>query len=596
MDLLIKAENLNFTYNKGKDNEYQALININLNIYPEEFIIVFGPSGCGKSTLLNVIAGLETPDSGSIEVSGQQIMNMSKKAFALYHRSKIGMIFQAYNLITTLTVLDNVALPQMFLSCNKRKREKIAVELLERFGIAPQAQKIPTELSGGQQQRIGIARAIINNPDIILADEPVGNLDSVSAKNVLDILADLNDKEKKTIIMVTHNPENLVYGDRIIYMKDGMITREVVNREKHKGMLQKREMTPKTVTAELLDLMRAYHGLSPEQINILIMPYKAKVFAHHFITNRSMDESRVFEDIIQRRLLGTISQEELLDVLNRPSDEGGVGYDKRTADKIVRRINRVIRLAFFVYQKHHQRTDESGKHIEVSLDEKAERIADYLLRTCFLEHMDDLSELQKTRIHTAVRNRIAGDIQKTDFYRNIDSPQKEGGVGLNSKTAKVLTEELELILILGFGVVPMVKENESKENSRQKTVNDLIVEDKKPGLKLYTTSAKKINKTDDGSPYSEEEGKKSGIEIESKKELMEKIEKGLGGLDDLKELAGGEAVEIVSPRNDTEKLAEELGIKPGQEKTRQEDAPTLQDAIFAAQEREEKIKAAPARK
>lgn len=587
MDLLIKAENLNFTYNKGKDNEFQALININLNIYPEEFIIIFGPSGCGKSTLLNVIAGLETPDSGSITVSGQEITNMNKKAFALYHRSKIGMIYQAYNLITTLTVIDNVALPQIFLNRSKRKREKIANELLERFGIAPQARKIPTELSGGQQQRIGIARAIINNPEIVLADEPVGNLDSVSAKNVLDILADLNDKEKKTIIMVTHNPENLVYGDRIIYMKDGMITREVVNREKHKGILQKRELAPKSVTAELLDLMRAYHGLSPEQINILIMPYKSKVFAHHFITNRSMEETKVFEDVIQRRLLGTISQNELMDILNRPSEEGGVGYDKRTAEKIMRRVNRVIRLAFFVYQKRHQRTDETGIHIEVTLDEKAERISDYLLRTCYLEHMDSLEAIQRERLQQSVKSRIAGEIQKADFFKNLDSPLKEGGAGLNSKTAKAITEELELILILGFGVVPMVKGQEDLKTAKEETINELVVEDKKPGLKLYTTKAKKI-------PKEEEPDGKNGpirteVELGNKKEVLEKIEKGLGGLDDLKELAEGEAVEIVSPKTESEQLAEEQGIDISKD-THEEKPFTLQDAIFSAQEREEQLK------
>ena len=150
------------------------------------------------------------------------------------------------------------------------------MSLLERFGILKQAKKIPTELSGGQQQRIGIARAIVNNPKIILADEPVGNLDSNSAKNVLEILIELNEKEKKSLIMVTHNPENLYLADRIVYMKDGVIIKEEINHEKKKPKLQQ-ELKPKSPSATISDLMRAYHGLSPEQINILIMPYKAKI-------------------------------------------------------------------------------------------------------------------------------------------------------------------------------------------------------------------------------------------------------------------------------------------------------------------------------
>jgi len=257
MEPLIKASGMNFVYNQGKDNEYQALVNINLEIYPEEFVVVFGPSGCGKSTLLNVLAGLETPTSGNIFISNKDVTHMNRQEFAEYHRKGVGMIYQAYNLITSLTVIDNVSLPQLFVEEKKRERDKRALELLERFGIKIHAKKIPTELSGGQQQRIGIARAIINDPAIILADEPVGNLDSISAKNVLDIMAELNEAEKKTVILVTHNPENLEYGDRIIYMKDGMITREVVNRQKRTKKKGEGELA-KPPASEIENMERAY--------------------------------------------------------------------------------------------------------------------------------------------------------------------------------------------------------------------------------------------------------------------------------------------------------------------------------------------------
>lgn len=457
MQPLIKAKNLNFAYNKGKDNEFQALININLEIYPEEYIIFFGPSGCGKSTLLNVISGLETSNEGVITVAEKDLTKMNGKEFARYHREKIGMIFQAYNLINSLSVLDNIALPQTFLNISKKEREKKAFELLERFGIIKQAKKIPTELSGGQQQRIGIARSIINRPDIILADEPVGNLDSVSAKNVLEILKDLNEKEKKTIILVTHNPENLLYGDRIFYMKDGMIVRETVNRDRNKLRDGQSEIVKKAPTAEIEDLMRAYQGLTQEQINVIIMPYKAKLFAHHFITNRNIEEEKVFEEIIYRKLLDTISHEQFLETLNRPYQEGGVGFDKRTAEKIARKINRKIRMAYYIYRKGHQRKDERGGHKKITDEEKSEKLTYYLLNTCYKDYYKDLDKIAMERLKQAVEERLFRGLSKVDFYNFLDKPFKEGGVGLNSKTVRAVTEELELILILGYGMAQRIQ-------------------------------------------------------------------------------------------------------------------------------------------
>lgn len=457
MEPIIKAKNLNFVYNKGKDNEFHALININMEIYPEEFIVFFGPSGCGKSTLLNVIAGLEVAEENSaVSVLGRDMMKLTKKQFAQFHRHDLGMIFQAYNLITSLSVLDNIALPQIFLSIGKHKREQWGKQLLERFGILKQAKKIPTELSGGQQQRIGIARSIVNNPKIILADEPVGNLDSVSAKNVLDILSDLNEKEKKTIILVTHNPETLIYADRIFYMKDGTIIREVVNKEKRKEIEKQKY---KTAAAEIDDLMRAYHGLTPEQINILIMPYKAKIFAQHFITTRSLEETKVFEDIIQRRLMGTISDQEMFEALHRSSNDGGVGFDIRTAQKIIERISKAMEMSYFISQTHHKGINSQGGHDPLTAEEKAEQLIIYLLQVCYREHTKNLKEEQKVRLLKVLKDRIENSIQKVELYNALDLPFKDGGVGLNSKTAKAVTEETELILILSFGIVKVKPED-----------------------------------------------------------------------------------------------------------------------------------------
>ena len=141
VESIIKVRDVSFTYNKDKDNEFRALTNVSLDVYPEEFIIVFGPSGCGKSTLLNVFAGLELPDSGTVTVFDRDLTKMNKHDFAMYHRAEVGMVYQQYNLITSLSVLDNVALPQIFINIGKRKREKWGKKLLDRFGILEQAKK-----------------------------------------------------------------------------------------------------------------------------------------------------------------------------------------------------------------------------------------------------------------------------------------------------------------------------------------------------------------------------------------------------------------------------------------------------------------------
>ena len=175
---IIKIKELNVVYFMGKSNEVHALRNINLEIYPGEFIIFFGPSGCGKSTLLYSIAGLETNINGNIMLNGKDIASMKQKELEDFHRQKIGMIFQAYYLISSLSVANNVVLPQIFIEKNRIERKKKALELLQHFGVSGEADKLPSELSGGQQQRVAICRSLMNDPEVLLADEPVGNLDS----------------------------------------------------------------------------------------------------------------------------------------------------------------------------------------------------------------------------------------------------------------------------------------------------------------------------------------------------------------------------------------------------------------------------------
>lgn len=229
---LIKIEKLSIVFNEGKANEARILDNIDLEIYPHEYLIIFGPSGCGKSTLLNTITGLLRPTGGKIEIDGRDLASFSEKEKLEFHRHKIGMVFQSFYLVSTLSVIDNVCLPRAFSGDDSSKRREDGMNFLKRFGIEAQAEKFPSDLSGGQRQRVAIARSLMNSPAIIVADEPVGNLDSKATYNALTIIKELNEVDKKLIILVTHDPAHLAYGDRIIHMQDGKITKIVEVLEK----------------------------------------------------------------------------------------------------------------------------------------------------------------------------------------------------------------------------------------------------------------------------------------------------------------------------------------------------------------------------
>lgn len=225
---VIKTVNLTKTYMLGKI-EVDALASVNLEIYSGEFIIFFGASGCGKSTLLSVIAGLQKPTTGKVLIRGEDISNLDKDDLAKYRRSKIGMIFQNFNLINTMNIIENIALPLAFAKIDKKRRMNRAENLLQVVGLNEYKKHTPSELSGGQQQKIAIARSLVTNPWIILADEPTGNLDSKSANEVMRLLISLNRKSKRTIVLITHNPDYLEYADRVFYIKDGRVIKIKVN-------------------------------------------------------------------------------------------------------------------------------------------------------------------------------------------------------------------------------------------------------------------------------------------------------------------------------------------------------------------------------
>lgn len=219
---LIKLNNVWRTYYLG-DNRLDVLKNINLIINKGEFISILGPSGSGKSTLMNQIGLLDTPSKGDIFIDGKNISSFTSSKLASLRGKKIGFIFQQFNLIPTLTALENVTLPAIFQNTTKEKRVSRAKKLLTDLGLGERLDHKPNELSGGQQQRVAIARALINDPEIILADEPTGNLDSKSGKQIMELLTNLNRKEKKTIILITHDIHLVEYSDKKIIIKDGVI-------------------------------------------------------------------------------------------------------------------------------------------------------------------------------------------------------------------------------------------------------------------------------------------------------------------------------------------------------------------------------------
>ena len=217
---MITLTNLEKIY-RTKEVETVALENVNLTVDKGEFLSIMGPSGCGKSTLLNIIGLLDAPTSGTVEIDGINKMDMDDKELAKFRNEKLGFVFQSFHLINSLNVLDNVELPLLYRNVGAKERRAAAISVLEKVGLSHRMRHFPTQLSGGQCQRVAIARAIIGNPDIILADEPTGNLDSKMGAEVMELLHKLNKEDGRTIVMVTHNEEQARQTSRTVRFFDG---------------------------------------------------------------------------------------------------------------------------------------------------------------------------------------------------------------------------------------------------------------------------------------------------------------------------------------------------------------------------------------
>ena len=217
---MIKLTGINKIY-RTNEIETLALENVNLDVIKGEFVSIMGPSGCGKSTLLNIMGLLDAPSSGKIEINGTSVESMKDKELAAFRNKTLGFVFQSFHLINSLNVIDNVELPLLYRKMAAKERTRLAKEVLERVGLSHRMRHMPTQLSGGQCQRVAIARAIVGNPEIILADEPTGNLDSKMGAEVMELLHKLNKEDVRTIVMVTHNEEQAKQTSRTIRFFDG---------------------------------------------------------------------------------------------------------------------------------------------------------------------------------------------------------------------------------------------------------------------------------------------------------------------------------------------------------------------------------------
>lgn len=414
MEPVIKARNLYVTYDKNTISETRALKGVDVDIFKEEFLIIYGPSGCGKSTLLYAMSGIEEEiESGEIWYKDKEIGKMNREEKIMYHRHAIGMIFQGYQLVPTLNILDNVALPLLFEGIEKIERTKSAKKMLGHFELNSLERKLPRELSGGQQQRVGIARALINDPEIVLADEPTGNLDSVSAQNVVNTLKDLSRTMKKAVVLVTHESQYFPYADRIIFMKDGTIVDEV----KQKSNLTSAQIRPEGFDQKQKDLhLRAIRTIS-------------------FLGfNAASEEYYRIEEALRNFLEQKMNRVQLFDTLHKPIHKGGVGLYKQKAERLVEEIEEVLEISGIIYGVKND--EEKIARLKIGY------LTDWLL-AIFHGHMKDS---QKDMLASVVKDRVMGKINHAQLENKLSLAESSGGVGLNFHTARNISKRLEVIL------------------------------------------------------------------------------------------------------------------------------------------------------
>ncbi|MCA9366655.1 ABC transporter ATP-binding protein [Candidatus Kaiserbacteria bacterium] len=431
----IVARDLSIIYNKGKSNEFKALAGVNTDIFEGEYIILFGASGSGKSTLMYSIQGSLPPGEGTLLIKGDDIYSYPPSERVYFQRYVMGIIFQSFNLIGSLSVLDNVALPMIFCNADKQTRNRRAQSLLDRFGVGHVSHKIPAMLSGGQQQRVSVARSMVNDPKILLADEPTGNLDSVSTQQVMDKIDEINTFDRRTIIMVSHNAAHLSYAHRVYYIKDGRVVREVANP-------QRKQIKPvnegETIVTELEQLARLYPYDSVET-------WRVKSMVNYLTQDLSFTQLGRLEHAVQLFIQGKIDREAFIKALVLPHERGGVQIDEKQARHMANVAERMIDQSVDIRR---YRARKENDNVFFTQDKLAERLRDHLTH----EYRIKLSKEQDANMVDMIAERVTGVMDVDVFNERLMQGIRTGGLGMSEKEADNVTRYFEKIIAQGVDV------------------------------------------------------------------------------------------------------------------------------------------------
>lgn len=428
---IIKVEHLNVVFDEGTPKETHVLKDISVEIFPGEYVIIFGPSGCGKSTLLYHLAGLDNNiRDGKITIAGVDIASASDYEVLQIRKKKMGMVFQAYNLIPTIKVLYNVCLPLFFWGENNNETLLKAEAKLEVLGVLPHKNKLPSSLSGGQQQRVAIARALITDPEIIIADEPVGNLDFKSAYDVLSILHDLNVKQKKTILFVTHDMNYLPFADKVIFLWGGTLSKVEIN--KHK-------MTPQEKFGDIdkNKVSEINQKLSASLVDFVLQGEEKDVLG-----------KRV-EHKLTQFLMDMISWDELMSFFSSPIRVGGLGFSPlrvKNIEELLKKMRMENNLLFFKYFHKIDRND----------------IVDIISH----ELGFTLDSMQKERLAEIIEFRVSDIVTEENMSKFLIAPREEKGLNLPKDNAEILNEKINIFLNLLQTIKSSEKEKQQQPDKK----------------------------------------------------------------------------------------------------------------------------------